>query len=266
MTSIQTFLLMETHTALMLLGAGVVGGTMSALAGGASLVLFPAMLAAGVPPLMAVASNSTGMILGTFLAAMVDRSRLPKVNRSFIILLTVSLVASTGGAMLLILTPERVFELLVPPLLGLGTVLVAYAQPIGNWLGQLSFGKSKTTLHPNAIGLVMMVPISIYAGYFGAGVGVLMLAALTVANSGDYRSANVTKNLLNSLSCLVAAIVFGIHGIVAWVPTLLVGTGAIAGSLAGAYVARILPAAAARMMVVAFGALLTAVYTWRYWF
>lgn len=112
----------------------------------------------------------------------------------------------------------------------------------------------------------MMVPISVYAGYFGAGVGVLMLAALSVANSGNYRSANVIKNLIGSLGCLMAGIVFGIHGIIAWIPTLLVGTGAIAGSLAGAYVARILPVATARIMVVAFGALLTAVYTWRYWF
>ena len=180
-------------------------------------------------------------------------------------LLTISLVAATGGALLLMVTPERVFERLVPLLLGLGTLLVAYAEPIGTRLGKLSFGKSKTTLHPNVIGLVMMVPISIYAGYFGAGVGVLMLAALTVANSGDYRSANVTKNLLNSLSCLVAGIVFSIQGVVAWIPTLLVGAGAIVGSLAGAYVARVLPVRGARIMVVTFGALLTAVYTWRYW-
>jgi uncharacterized membrane protein YfcA len=133
-------------------------------------------------------------------------------------------------------------------------------------LGQLSFGNSKATLQPNAIGLVMMIPVSVYAGYFGAGVGVLMLAALSVANSGDYRSANVTKNLINSLSCLVAGIVFSIQGIVAWVPTLLIGAGAIAGSIAGVYVARVLPATAARIMVVGFGALLTAVYAWRYWF
>src|SRR3954470_24229302 len=106
-SAIQTYLQMEIHIALMLLAAGVVGGTMSALAGGASLVLFPAMLAAGVPPLMAVASNSTGMMLGTFLAAMADRSQLPKMDRSFIALLTVSLVAATGGALLLIVTPER---------------------------------------------------------------------------------------------------------------------------------------------------------------
>ena len=257
---------MEVHIVLMLLAAGLVGGAISALAGGASIVLFPAMLAAGVPPLMAVASNSTGMMPGNFLAAMADRSQLPKMDRSFLVLIIVSLVAATGGAILLIITPERVFELLVPLLLGLGTVLVAYSEPIGKWLGRLSFGRSRTTLHPNAIGLVMMVPISIYAGYFGAGVGVLMLAALTVANSGNYRSANATKNLINSLSCVVAGIVFAIYGIVAWVPALLIGTGAIAGGLTGAYVARILPEAAARRMVVVFGALLTAIYGYRYWF
>ena len=71
---------MEVHIVLMLLAAGVVGGTMSALAGGASLVLFPAMLAAGVPPLMAVASNSTGMMLGTFSRGASDRSQLPKMD------------------------------------------------------------------------------------------------------------------------------------------------------------------------------------------
>ena len=103
----------------------------------------------------------------------------------------------------------------------------------------------------------MMVPVSVYAGYFGAGVGVLMLAALSVANRGNYRSANVTKILLNGLTCVIAGTIFGIYGIVAWTSTILIGTGAIAGSLAGAYVARILPVAAARVMVVTFGAILT---------
>jgi uncharacterized membrane protein YfcA len=256
---------MEIHTALMLLVAGVAGGALSALVGGASLVLFPAMLAAGVPPVMAVASNTTAITPGNFLAAMADRSQLPKFDRAFIALLIVSLIAATGGAILLMLTPERLFELLVPLLLGFGTLLFAYAKPIGAWLGQLSFGKSKTTLHPNAIGLGMIVPVSIYGGYFGAGVGVLMIAALSVANSGDYRAANVTKNLVGSLNNLVAAIVFASQGMIAWIPALIVATGAIGGALAGAHVARILPVAAARGLVIAFGMLLTGIYAWRYW-
>jgi uncharacterized protein len=242
-----------------------VGGVLSALAGGASLVLFPAMLAAGVPPVMAVASNTTAIMPGNFLAALADRSQLPKFDRAFIVLLVVSLIAATAGAILLLLTPERLFELLVPLLLGFGTLLFAYAKPIGAWLGRLSFGTSKTTLHPKAIGLGMIVPVSIYGGYFGAGVGVLLIAALSVANGGHYRAANVTKNLVSSLNSLVAALVFASQGTVAWIPTLLVAIGGIGGGLAGAHLARILPVGAARGLVFGFGALLTGIYAWRYW-
>lgn len=256
---------MDIPTSLMLLAAGVAGGALSALVGGASLVLFPAMLAAGVPPVMAVASNTTAITPGNFLAAMADRSQLPKLDGAFLTLIAVSLAAAIGGAILLMLTPERLFEILVPLLLGFGTLLFAYAKPIGAWLGQLSFGKSKTTLHPNAIGLGMIVPVSIYGGYFGAGVGVLLIAALSVANGGDYRAANVTKNLVGSLNNLVAAIVFASHGTIAWIPALLVAVGATGGALAGAHVARVLPVAAARILVTGFGALLTAIYAWRYW-
>jgi uncharacterized protein len=256
---------MDIATSLMLLAAGVAGGALSALVGGASLVLFPAMLAAGIPPVMAVASNTAAIIPGNFLAALADRSQLPKLDRAFLTLVTVSLAAATAGAILLMLTPERLFELLVPLLLGFGTLLFAYAKPIGAWLGQLSFGKSKATLHPNAIGIAMMVPVSIYGGYFGAGVGVLLIAALSVANGGDYRAANVTKNFVGSLNNLVAALVFASQATIAWIPALLVAAGAIGGGLAGGHLARILPMAAARGLVIGFGALLTAVYAWRYW-
>jgi uncharacterized membrane protein YfcA len=256
---------MEIHTALMLVLAGIAGGTLSTLVGGASLILFPAMLAAGVPPVIAVASINMAIVPGNFLAAMADRSQLPKMDGAFLGLLLASLVAAGAGAMLLMITPERVFELLVPLLLGFGTLLFAYAGPIGEWLGQLSFRKGGATLHPRAVGLAMILPVSVYGGYFGAGVGVLLLAALSVATGGDYRAANVTKNLFGSLNSLVAAAIFAFYGVIAWLPMALVAAGGIMGGLAGAHVARVLPAAAARWIVIAFGMLLTAIYAWRYW-
>jgi uncharacterized membrane protein YfcA len=256
---------MDAATVGMLLAAGVAGGALSALVGGASLVLFPAMLAAGLPPVVAVASNTTAITPGNFLAALADRSQLPRFDRAFYLLVAVSLLAAGAGAVLLMLTPERLFELLVPLLLAFGTLLFAYAAPIGAFLGQLSFGRSRTTLHPNAVGIAMMLPVSLYGGYFGAGVGVLLIAALSVANGGDYRSANVTKNFVGSLNNLVAAVVFASQGMIAWPPVLIVGGGAVAGALAGARLARILPAAAARRMVIGFGMLLTGIYAWRYW-
>jgi uncharacterized membrane protein YfcA len=256
---------MEIHTALMLLAAGVAGGTLSALVGGASLVLFPAMLAAGVPPVLAVTSITMAIIPGNFLAAMADRSQLPEFDGPFVGLLVTSLVGATGGAVLLILTPEKLFELLVPLLLAVGTLLFAYAARVGEWLGTISFRKGGATLHPRAVGLAMIVPVSIYGGYFGVGVGVMLIAALSVATGGDYRAANVTKNLFGSLNSVVATLVFISQGAIAWVPMLLIATGGLAGGLAGAHIARLLPAGAARWMVISFGVLLTAIYTWRFW-
>jgi uncharacterized membrane protein YfcA len=257
---------MEIPTVLMLLVAGAAGGVLSALAGGASLVLFPAMLAAGIPPVVAVATNNTALVPSNFLAAFADRTHLPKFDRAFLILLALTTAATTVGAVMLLVTPDRVLEFLVPLLLGFGTVLFAYAKPVGAWLGRLSFGKSKTTLHPNAIGLGMMVPVSVYSGYFGAGAGVLMIAALSVANGGNYRAANVAKNLPGSLSSVAAAIIFAACGKIAWIPALVVATGALGGGLTGGYLARVLPPATARLFIVAFGVLLTAIFTWKYWF
>jgi uncharacterized protein len=256
---------MEIQTASMLFVAGAAGGVLSALAGGASLVLFPAMLAAGIPPVTAVATNNTALVPSNFLAAFADRSHLPKFDGAFLFLLAVTTAATTGGAVMLLVTSDRVLEFLVPLLLGFGTILFAYAKPVGSWLGRLSFGKSKTTLHPNAVGLAMMVPVSVYSGYFGSGAGVLMIAALSVANGGNYRAANVAKNLLGSLSSVVAAVIFAVCGKIAWIPALLVAAGAIGGGLTGGYLARVLPPATARKFIVAFGALLTAIFAWRYW-
>jgi uncharacterized membrane protein YfcA len=121
---------MDLATSMMLLLARAAGGMLSAVVGGASLILFPAMLAAGVPPIVAVASNTTAIIPGNFLAAMADRSQLPAMDRAFIVLLLTSLV---------------------PLLLSFGTLLFAYARPIGTWLGRLSFRRGGATLHPNAV-------------------------------------------------------------------------------------------------------------------
>ena len=256
---------MGLETVLLLLVAGAAGGALSALAGGASLVLFPTMLAIGLPPVMAVATNNTALVPSNFLAALADRTHLPKPDGAFLFLFAVTTAATTGGAILLLLTPDRVLEFLVPVLLGSGTVMFAYAKPIGAWLGQLSFGKSKTTLHPNAVGLTMMIPVAVYSGYFGAGAGVLMIAALCVANGGDYRSANVAKNLLGSLGSVFASVIFAVYGQIAWLPAIVVAIGAAGGGLAGAHLARVLPPATARVFMIAFGALLTVIFAWRYW-
>jgi len=112
----------------------------------------------------------------------------------------------------------------------------------------------------------MLLPVSFYGGYFGAGVGVLVLGVMSVATGGDYRSANVVKNLVISLNCAAAAAVFIIRGTVLWPQTLALMAGTIAGGIAGASLARVIPREIMRVAVVVVGALLTVFFAWRYWF
>ena len=111
----------------------------------------------------------------------------------------------------------------------------------------------------------VIFPVSLYGGYFGAGVGVLLIGVLSIGTGGDYRSANTTKNLVTSLNSVVAAGVFIAQGAVAWQPTLLMMAGALVGAMIGARLAQVVPHAVMRVVVTAVGALLTAVFAWRYW-
>jgi uncharacterized membrane protein YfcA len=104
------------------------------------------------------------------------------------------------------------------------------------------------------------VPVSVYGGYFGAGVGVLLLAVLSVGTAGNYRAANVAKNLVTSLNSVVAAALFIVQGIVIWPQTLAMMSGAFVGGLLGSWLARSLPRELMRVVIVIVGALLTAIF------
>src|SRR5674476_407163 len=125
---------MAVYTILMLFFAGVAGGMLSSMVGGAAVVTYPALIAAGIPPLAATTCNLTASFPGTFFAAMSDRAQLPPFNRAFIGMVLASMIGAGLGASLLLATPERLFALLVPILLGFATVLFAFAQRVGNWL------------------------------------------------------------------------------------------------------------------------------------
>jgi len=247
------------HGAL-LVAAGIAGGCMAAIVGGAAVITFPALLAAGLPPVMATAANTVALTPGLFLAAIYDRSQLPPFDRSFVAVALASIVGAVIGAVLLVLTPERVFSALVPLLLGFATVLFAYAGRISTWLA--TRGDARRFTHSPAV----VLPVSVYGGYFGAGVGVLMLGVLSVGTAGNYRSANVTKNLVTGLNSATATVIFAAQGVVSWPATLLMMAGTLVGGLIGARLAQVMPNHAARTLVVFVGALLTAVFAWRYWF
>jgi uncharacterized protein len=255
---------MDILHAVLLVAAGIAGGIIAAIVGGAAVITFPALLAAGLPPVMATAGNTVALTPGLFLAALYDRSQLPPFDRSFIAMGVASIVGASIGAGLLLLTPARLFSALVPLLLGFATVLFAYAGRISTWLAAraAASGGKRFSVHS----LAAVLPVSIYGGYFGAGVGVLMLGVFSVGSGGDYRSANVAKNLVTGLNSAAATVVFAWHGMVSWPATLLMMAGTLVGGLIGAQLAQVMPNSVARTLVVGVGVLLTGGFAWRYWF
>lgn len=257
---------MTLQTILLLFVTGIFGGVMASMVGGASVVTFPALLATGMNPVVATASNLIAVSPGNFIAALADRSQLPPLDRSFAGLVFASVAGAFIGAVLLLATPMRMFEVLIPLLLGFATVLFAYARRITEWLRARARARGGREPQMSVTSIPMLLPVSVYGGYFGAGVGTLLLGVLSVATSGDYRSANVAKNLVTSLNTFVAAFYFVAQGAVAWPQTLSMMAGCAIGGYCGAHLARIVPQGAMRLVVIAVGAALTTAFAWRYWF
>ena len=124
---------MDGHWGLMLFGAGLVGGIVTAIVGGASLITFPALLAAGLPPIIANASNTVALTPGNLVAGFADRERLPEWDGSLLGLMLVCVAGSAAGALLLLVTPEKAFTAVVPLLVGFATILFALSGRIRRW-------------------------------------------------------------------------------------------------------------------------------------
>lgn len=257
---------MDIATAVLLCAAGLAGGTIASLAGGAALITFPALLAAGLTPIGAIASNIAALTPGSFVAALSDRTQLPPIDRGFAGLVLASVTGAGIGAALLMLTSNRVFEILVPLLIGFATVLFAFGERITAVLRARSLARHGREPDIKLTSIPMLLPVSIYGGYFGAGVGVLLVAVLQLATSGAYRPANATKNLVAALNGVVAVAVFAVQGSINWAAALTMMCGTLVGSVIGARIARHAPRELMRFVVTAIGVALTVVYAWRYWF
>jgi uncharacterized membrane protein YfcA len=256
---------MDVLTIALLLGAGVFAGLLASVVGGAAVIVYPAMIVAGVPPQAAAVCNLVAIMPASMLAALADRTQLPPFNRAFISLIFVSVAGAGCGAVLLLLTPQHLFNGIVPLLLGFATLLFAFAEKIGGYIRRRAERRGHAVTF-NVSSLKVLLPVSFYGGYFGAGVGILILGVFSIATGGDYRSANVAKNLVSSLNGLAASIIFAIQGAVIWPQTLSLMAGTVLGGFAGAHIARIMPRTVVRVLVVVVGAALTVSFARRYWF
>ena len=257
---------MTLHTILILIPTGFIGGLMAAMVGGASVITFPVLLTIGLPPVVATASNLVAVSAGNLLAAVTDRARLPPVDRAFFGLVAASVLGALIGAVLLLATPTRMFEVLIPLLLGFATILFAFAGRVTQWLRARAQARGRSGWTMSVTSIPLLLPVSVYGGYFGAGAGTLLLGVLMLATGGDYRSANVTKNLVSSLNTFAASVWFVVNGAVSWPQTLTMMAGCLVGGFCGAHLARRVPQQVMRVVVVVVGAALTIAFAWRYWF
>ena len=242
--------------------AGVAAGFINAVAGSGTLITFPTLLAFGVPPVTANVSNNVGLVPGSVSAAVGLRAELRGQRRRLLRLGTASLVGGVAGALLLLTLPSEAFDAIVPVLVGLGVLLVAFQPRINRWLAErrrqagLEAGGEPVPDSDRADARWLWPGIAatgVYGGYFGAAQGILLVAVLGVGSADPVHRANAVKNALAAVVNGVAAIVFITVADVDWLVAGLIAGGSVVGALAGARVGRRLPAAALRAVIVVVG-------------
>jgi uncharacterized membrane protein YfcA len=217
--------------------AGVGAGLTGSVAGLASLVSYPALLASGLPPLAANVTNTTALFGGAVGAAVGSRHELrgqwPRLR-------LLMLLAGTGGAVgaaLLLTTDQSTFEAVVPWLIALGSALLLLRDRLRRWALRRPPAQGTGTWRGN----LLVAVVGVYGGYFGAGVGIILLAVLAVQASEPFAVTNAVKNVASSTANVVASIAFVFLAPVAWSAVLAVGAGALVGSWIGPQLVRVLP-------------------------
>jgi uncharacterized membrane protein YfcA len=239
---------------LLLAAAGLLAGTMNAVAGGGSFVGFPAMVLAGLPPVAANATNTVALFPGTVASTWANRAVLSGVaGVSLRALLPISLAGGAVGAILLLVTPSAAFDQVIPWLLLLATLTFAAGKRPGEWMRRrFQIGRKPF--------LLTQFILSVYGGYFGGAIGLMMMAVWTLLDSADLQALAPARTFLVSAANGMAVICFLAAGVVRLPEMLAMMLSAIVGGYYGARLGRIIPASILRWFVVALSATVTTAF------
>lgn len=239
---------------LILLAAAFLAGAMNAVAGGGSFLTLPALIYAGVPPVAANATGTVALLPGYASGVYGYRQDLTPVGTlSLPLLSAVSLVGGLVGAGLLLVTPDSVFRGIVPWLLLLATGLFAFGNMLAQRLRSLG-------LHGNGAMLGTLFAVSVYGGYFNGGLGILLLAQLSLFGMTDLNAMNGLKNLFSAVLTAIAVVAYAAGGAVEWPKALLMVAAAVAGGYVGARLGRKIPKPILRTGIIAVGLVMSAVF------
>lgn len=242
-----------------LAAAAAAAGAVNAVAGGGTLITFPALLAFGTPAIVANATSTLALVIGTMGSVYGYRAPIRAVRPWLRRFVPVSLLGGLLGGILLTRTEEKVFAKMVPFLLFFATLLFLLQGPFRRFAGFAD--KSETaTPQPHALwaAVLFQFGVAVYGGYFGAGIGILMLASLGCLGLTNIHEMNGLKTVLGSLINLVAAAWFVGAGLIDWPKAGVMTGGALAGYFLGAHYAQRIPQRRVRQLITAIGFLISA--------
>jgi uncharacterized membrane protein YfcA len=267
---------MSIGHAVFLFVACVLAGAVNSVAGGGTLLSFPAAIAAGLPPITANATNAVAMMPGSLAAAWTYRRKLAGLGWLTALLCAPAIAGALIGARILRHTPQRLFDQVVPWLVLGATLIILFQAALPRGPRNAEAAKATETLptwRPRALILLvgLQLLVAIYGGYFGAAMGIIMLAFLAYLPkigshlAVDIHQMNAIKNVLAVVINGAASVDFIIHGLVRPAAGLLMAVGAIVGGIVGGRLGRRAQPRQIRWIVVAIGFAMTALLAWRHY-
>jgi len=253
---------LSSHTPyLWLVAASFIAGVINAMAGGGSFISFPAMLAIGVPPIQANATNTVALWPGQLTSVWALRTDL---RRDLVaVVVTASIVGGIGGAVVLLRTPQITFMHMVPWLLLTASALFGISGPVSRWLRRRSDQPHAERMPSMVTLFLVIIPVTFYIGYFGAGAGFLLMSALALFGIEDMNALNSLKVLAACTSNFCAVVTFIFGGAIVWHYCLVSMVFAGIGGYVGAQYARGMNPTVLRTIVVVTGCTMAAYFFWR---
>jgi uncharacterized membrane protein YfcA len=253
-------------TELLLFVAGLIGGALNSLAGGGSFVVFPALLAAGVPPVIANASNTYAALPGYASGALGFWSDLARYRDRFVVYAIIAALFGYAGAELLLHVSDAQFSYAVPWLMLFAVVLFAVGGRINAFVSARAGSGRGAKAAGTVLLLALLAAISVYGGFFNAGLGILLLAFLVLAGIDNIHAANGLKLFISVLVALVAVVRFAFAGSIDWYHGSIALVGVTIGSYVAARLSYRIPTRIIRALVLVYGVGLTLYFFWKtYW-
>ena len=214
--------------------AGMVAAAINSVAGGGTLISFPSLVAFGEPDIISNATSTAAIWPGALSSAIGYRKDTSVQRGLFIMLAIPSLVGGLLGAVILVITPEETFKHVVPFLVLFATLMLASRSVISRRFGSNSGGEEHVTTLGRIWGVLFQLFVATYGGYFGAGIGILMLGSFSIMGLRDIHKMNAIKTPLAAIINLTAFFFFALKGLVVWPLAILMAAGTIIGGYVGA--------------------------------